>query len=215
MMTEGNNSAAEESDAQQWQQQGSAQASLQDAAFLASLRQQMVKFATLQMNDRDLAEDAVQEALVAALKKADSFAGRAALKTWVFAILKNKIIDIFRQRKRQVNVSELIEDNQPLADAFSARGFWKPQRRPKNWGDTTDAVEDSQFWVVFETCLDGLPPRQGRAFMMREFIGLETDEMCAELNVSLSNLYVTLHRARLRLRECLEDKWFDGDCPLC
>ena len=69
-------------------------------------------------------------------------------------------------------------------------------------------MREAHFWRVLETCLEVLPPKQARAFMMREFIELDADEICAEMNLSLSNLHVMLHRSRLRLRECIEDNWY-------
>lgn len=198
----------------------SGQGALRDPAFLSALRGQMVRFATLQLNDRDLAEDAVQEALASALRNAGSFAGRSALRTWVFAILRNKIIDVLRQRGRLVFAGSLAgddgdEDGDAGPDLFDRRGHWKPDERPAAWGMPDLALEDTQFWRVFEACLDGLPPRQARAFMMREFVGLDTEEICATLAIAAGNLHVLLHRARLRLRECLEDKWFAGGCTTC
>lgn len=191
---------------------------LRDSAFLAALRAQMLRFATLQLNDRDLAEDAVQDALASALRNAGSFAGRSALKTWVFAILKNKIIDVVRQRSRIVYTGNLVtedEDGESTPALFDQRGHWKPEEKPADWGMPDLALHDEQFWRVFATCLDGLPARQGRAFMMREFVGLDSDEICTTIGISTSNLHVLLHRARLRLRECLENKWFDGGCETC
>lgn len=192
-------------------------AALWDMAFIEDLRRQMLKFATLQMNDRDMAEDAVQDALAAALKNAGSFGGRSALKTWVFAILKNKIIDIIRQRRRMVEASSLLseDDEGPLPAVFDKKGFWKPEDRPLDWGAPEAAAHDDEFWMVFEACLEGLPPQQAKVFMMREFVELGSDEICSDLNISTSNLHVILHRARLRLRECLENKWFEGGCVSC
>ena len=184
---------------------------LTDDAFLNDLRQQMIKFAILQLRDKDMAEDAVQEALIGALKNVKSFDGRAALKTWVFAILKNKIIDVLRQKKRLINVSDLLrkddEDGDILA-LFDQKGMWRLDERPADWGDPEVTLRERDFWRVFEACLEGLPPKQARVFMMREFIELETDEICATVEITVSNLNVMLHRARLRLRECLENKWY-------
>ncbi len=184
---------------------------LTDDAFLNDLRQQMIKFAILQLRDKDMAEDAVQEALIGALKNVKSFDGRAALKTWVFAILKNKIIDVLRQKKRLINVSDLLrkddEDGDILA-LFDQKGMWRLDERPADWGDPEVTLRERDFWRVFEACLEGLPPKQARVFMMREFIELETDEICATVEITVGNLNVMLHRARLRLRECLENKWY-------
>lgn len=182
-----------------------------EPAFLAELRLQMVRFANLQLSDPQLAEDAVQEALMGALKNARSFGGHSALKTWVFAILKNKIADVLRQRSRVIEVSRLVrndEDEENLSRLFDQGGFWNAETRPAAWGQPEAVVQDSHFWRVFEACLDHLPPAQARVFMMREFIELDASEICASLNISTSNLHVLLHRARLRLRECLEKNWF-------
>lgn len=184
---------------------------LTDTAFLNDLRRQMIKFATLQLSDSHLAEDAVQEALIGALKNAKSFAGRAALKTWVFAILKNKIADVLRQKQRLVDASSLLreeEEKEDFSELFDQKGFWQKDERPASWGNPQDSLHQSQFWKVFEICLEGLPGNQARVFMMKEFVELDSQEICATVGISTSNLNVMLHRSRLRLRECLENSWF-------
>lgn len=187
---------------------------LSDTAFVDTLRQQMLAFATLQLSDRHLAEDAVQEALIGAMKNAGSFAGRSALKTWVFAILKNKIADILRQSQRVVPMSNLLQEDEIKTHLlFNQRGFWQVEKRPSAWNDPEQCLQDVHFWRVSQICLNDLPPKQARIFMMREFIELDSEEICSSLQISLSNLQVILHRARLRLRECLEKNWFlDGEC---
>ena len=191
---------------------------LTDAVFLTDLRQQMLKFASLQLSDRHLAEDAVQEALVGALKNGNSFGGRAALKSWVFAILKNKIVDILRHKQRLVNVSSLLhetDEDDDCADFFDNKGHWHSHETPAAWAHPEASLHDSQFWKVFEACLEHLPASQARVYMMREFVELDATEICEAAGVSLTNLNVMLHRARLRLRECLEDHWFVKGEQLC
>ena len=184
---------------------------LADPVFLKELRLQMLKFAVLQLRDESLAEDAVQEALIGALKNAGSFARRAALKTWVFAILKHKIADILRQRQRLVEASRLLrdgEDDENLDMLFNTKGFWQVDERPAAWSQPAESAKNHDFWRVFEACLSGLPENQARLFMMREFLEFESSEICEMLNITTSNLHVMLYRARLRLRECLENRWF-------
>lgn len=185
--------------------------SLADNDFLLDLRRQMIAFATLQLGDGPLAEDAVQEALVGALKNVASFGGRAALKTWVFAILKNKIADVLRQRRRLVEASRLLreeEEDEDFSALFNDKGFWNMEDRPIRWEDPEACFQTQQFWKVFEVCLERLPPKQARVFMMREFVELESSEICEVVGITVSNLFVMLHRSRLRLRECLENTWF-------
>lgn len=183
---------------------------LTDTVFLEDIRRQMIKFATLQLSDAHQAEDAVQEALIGAMKNAASFGGRAAFKTWMFAILKNKIADILRYRQRTVNVGSLGsgDDDEDMSELFDNKGYWQVEERPVAWGNPEATLRESHFWRVFEACLEGLPPKQARVFMMREFIELEADEICAAVELTTSNLHVLLHRSRLRLRECIENKWY-------
>jgi RNA polymerase sigma-70 factor (ECF subfamily) len=187
---------------------------LTEPGFLSDLRRQMVKFAALQLSDSQLAEDAVQEALIGALKNAKSFAGRAALKTWVFAILRNKIADVLRQKLRMVDASSLLredEEGEDFSELFDKKGFWLADEKPASWGNPQEALHRHQFWKVFEICLEGLPGNQARVFMMKEFIELEANEICTAVGITTTNLNVMLHRSRLRLCECLENNWFMKD----
>ncbi len=184
-----------------------------DPAYLSDLRLQMLKFARLHLQDEAGAEDAVQEALIGALKNAQSFSRRSALKTWVFAILKNKITDVIRQQQRHGTVPEDYSDNQePLDETpFDDRGHWAMGSRPTSWQKPLESVKNDQFWRVFEACLDRLPPKQARLFMMREFLEFDSEDICQTMNITTSNLHVMLYRARLRLRACLETCWFAGE----
>lgn len=180
---------------------------------LAGLRPQLLRFARLQLRADAQAEDAVQETMLAALTGAEKFTGAAQAKTWVFAILRNKIIDELRRRAREGNVAELApvdDEGEDFDELFDRRGHWAEV--PPAWSDPETSLENSQFWTIFEACLDGVPAKPGRVFMMREILGLETDEICKELGISSSNCWVLLHRARLGLRECLSRRWF-GEKP--
>ena len=189
-----------------------------DDDFVASVRRDMLRFAQLQLRDAAQAEDAVQEALLAALAGGRSFAGRSALKTWVFSILRNKIVDLIRAQGRTTNVSALGDDDAALDASFDAlfkaNAHWRPENRPFGWGDPEESLREERFWAVFEICLNHLPERTARVFMMREFLGFETDEICTTLALTTSNCNVILHRARHGLRRCLETSWFaPGEKP--
>jgi len=191
----------------------------QDPLYLAELRSDMLRFAGLQLRDDSLAEDVVQEALMAALSGEKDFSGRSALKTWVFAILRNKIIDAIRQRSRTVNISALSQEDQSLDQAFEAlfkpNAHWQPESRPRDWGDPEAALHQEQFWGVFDACLKHLPANTARVFMMREFLEFETTEVCAELKITTTNCNVILHRAREGLRRCLGQTWFGAGEKKC
>lgn len=190
-----------------------------DAAFLTEVRRDMLRFATLQLRDDQLAEDAVQEAMLAALAREKQFAGRAAVKTWIFAILRNKIVDAIRQKSRSVNFSALLPEEAEMDEAFAAlfkpNAHWLPEASPAAWGDPEAALQQEQFWAVFEACLKHLPESTARVFMMREFLEFDTAEVCRELKISTSNCHVILHRARNGLRRCLERSWFAKGASSC
>lgn len=187
-----------------------------DPSILA-LRRDMLKFAQLQLRDSGAAEDAVQEALIAAMNHRSGFAGRSALKTWVFAILRNKIIDHLRKHAREVPACDLGhpgEDEGPdIEQFFDRHGHWTEEERPKAWADPESALSEKQFWAVFDACLNRLPAATARVFMMREFLELETAEICQQLQITTSNCWVILHRARAGLRRCLENNWFGEGKP--
>lgn len=176
---------------------------------LNQLRQQMVKFARLQLRDEHLAEDAVQEALIGALNNLQHYQQRSALKTWVFGILKHKILDVLRAQKRQLDISELHEPNIMEQLMFDKREHWQKDEAPNAWACPVAKAQADDFWQIFETCLEHLPEAQARLFMQREFVEIDADEICHLNGISQSNLYVLLYRARIRLRECLALKWFE------
>jgi len=181
---------------------------------LNALRPDLLRFARLQLRDAGAAEDAVQDTMLAALTGGHAFESRSSYKTWLIAILRNKIIDIIRGQSREVAASSLAEDDAGddlLAESlFDRRGHWQPETQPGRWADPEASFEQQQFWAVFEACLDYLPAKTARVFMMREFLGFETEEICKETGISSSNCWVVLHRARMGLRACLDTKWFAG-----
>jgi RNA polymerase sigma-70 factor (ECF subfamily) len=179
-------------------------------------RHDLLRFAKLQLRDEANAEDVVQETLLAALEGHDKFQQRAQLKTWLFSILKFKIIDAIRVRKKEwvtapehfenTAMSELPEDT--FDGLFKPNGHWSQEDAPSHWGNPDQNLENAQFWAVFNICLENLPTQTARVFMMREFLGLSTTDICNELQLSATNCSVVLHRARMLLRVCLNNRWF-------
>lgn len=177
---------------------------------LPRMRSYLLRYATLQLRDPALAEDVVQETLLAAFNSPSRFSGKSAYKTWLVGILKHKIVDVVRKRSRDQSLfaAEETPESETAEEYFAADGHWR--EFPSNWGNPEQSLEDKRFWEVFERCLEAMPVRAARAFMMREFMELTSDEICKELAITPTNLWVLLHRARLSLRGCLEAKWFDG-----
>ena len=174
---------------------------------LERLRPQLLKFALLQLRNTAWAEDAVSDTLLVALEKPQSFAGRSQLKTWLIGILKHKLVDQIRRQTRELSTT--AEDGEPLEDLlFHEDGHWRDS--PQEWTQPEASLQQVEFFRVLEACVDKLPGQQGRLFMMREWLELDTEEICKALAISPTNLWVMLHRARLRLRACLEQHWFQG-----
>lgn len=176
---------------------------------LAAIRPRLVSFARLQLRDLAQAEDAVQEALAAALEKDESFSGRSGYETWVFGILKYKILDIFRSQRREALWHPLDDelDEEGVDRLFQQNGRWQEEAKPSSWGDPEAAFLSERFWQMFDTCMIALPEKVARVFALRELMGMPTEDICKELGIKESNCWVILHRARLRLRACIERGW--------
>ncbi|MES2951080.1 MAG: sigma-70 family RNA polymerase sigma factor [Pseudomonadota bacterium] len=178
---------------------------------IVALQDYLLKFARLQLRNDAWAEDAVSETVLAALAKPQSFGNRSQLKTWLVGILKHKVVDALRHHHREISGLDNSEDDNtdPLeAIAFKADGHFVEQ--PADWGNPEQQASSQQFFAILEVCAAKLPAAQGRLFLMREWLELSSDEICKELQLTPTNLYVQLHRARLRLRECLELHWFNN-----
>ncbi len=175
---------------------------------LEGMRPALLRFALLQLRNENAAEDAVQETLLAVLEKPDSFAGQSSLRTYVTGILKFKIIDHIRSLKREVALDTSDDESETdLIDSlFKANGHTVSM--PAAWGEPESTLQQKDFFRVLEICLQNLPEKTARVFMMREWLELDTEEICKELGLTTSNLWVVLYRARLRLRECLDLNWF-------
>jgi len=165
------------------------------------------KFALLQLRNEEAANDAVQEACLSAIQNQQSFKGDSELKTWLIAILKNKIMDHLRSENRKMTVSVADFDEDEFASLFNNRGHWNKEDRPADWGNPDEMLERKRFWEIFEVCMTSLPENLARIFSMSQFLGLEAKEICKELSISSSNYWVIMHRARMQLRLCLEKRW--------
>ena len=164
----------------------------------------LLRYASLQLRDPHTAEDAVQETLVAALAGEKGFAGRSNLRTWLTGILKHKIIDIIRRSAREAPLP--TGEAEDLDALFQEDGHWAEP--PAAWSHPDASLEQKQFFAKLEECLARLPAKTAQAFMMREHLGLEAEEICKELKLTSTHYWVLLYRARMALRQCLEQNWF-------
>lgn len=169
-------------------------------------RPYLMRYALLHLRDATAAEDAVQETLLAALQASARYAGRSSLRTWLTGILKHKIVDQLRRQARERPLEPEAPGPDAAEDVFAEDGHWHDF--PAQWGAPEKSLESEQFWKVFEACVQVMPERAARAFVMREVLELATEDICKDLDITPTNCWVLLHRARLRLRECLELNWF-------
>jgi RNA polymerase sigma-70 factor (ECF subfamily) len=164
----------------------------------------LYRYARARLAGRELAEDLVQETFLAALQSLDRFQHRSSLRTWLFSILRHKIVDHYRRGE----ADRSLPGPAPGHDRFfTPGGHWA--KAPSPWKTPEEVLMDDEFHAVLEGCLGDLPRSLARAFVLRELEEVEAAELCELLGLSPGNLRVRLHRARLLLRECLEKKWFD------
>lgn len=168
----------------------------------------MYAYALLRVRRPEVAEDLVQESLLAALKNVDGFENRSEERTWLIGILRHKVIDHFRKKTRLKEVQEpRMGDGSGTMGLFSKRGRW--DTKPADWGDDPAMIyEDKEFWLIYEACRTKLPSTLAEAYILRELESLSANEVCDVLGITASNLGVRLHRARLALRGCLEERWY-------
>ena len=167
----------------------------------------LFRFAHSRVRDARVAEDLVQETFLSALRARKTFDGRSAERTWLTGILKHKIVDYIRKKSRELPVDN-IESLANLSDEFfDDKERWKVG--PVKWiADPTKLYEQKEFLEIVYRCLSKLTDRLSKAFTLREMDGLTTEEICKVLDISETNCWVILHRARGYLRHCLEINWF-------
>jgi RNA polymerase sigma-70 factor (ECF subfamily) len=174
----------------------------------------LYRFALSRIKDPTMAEEVVQETFLAALQSLPSFSGQSTFKTWLVGIMKHKIVDQIRKSYRERPYETVETLSRSDEELFDRSGKWN--FGPVEWNANPNEIsEHREFWSIFRKCLSGLPPHHYEVFTMREMDGMESQEICTNLDISSTNLWVMLHRARAALRKCLESNWFqsggDGD----
>jgi len=173
----------------------------------------LFRYALIRVQNETSAEDLVQDTLLAALSAVSNRSGQSSERTWLTGILKHKIVDQFRRSWRE----QPLEDDSPghlpdepgLDELFVEDEHWAD--KPSAWGQPYRSLEQKQFYAVLESCIQRLSPRLAEIFVLKEFDEMSNEEICKELGVSATNVWVMLYRARVGLRHCLESKWFDND----
>jgi len=183
-----------------------------DTDQLESERPYLMKLSLIQLRDKSVSEDIVQEVFVAALQGAGRYRAEASVRTWLVSILRNKIADHLRARVRSefISIDATDEDDNSaslLDELFLKNAHWSPHGRPCAWPSAEETFADGRFWQALEDCVEALPRRNGMVFIQREVFGEEIATICNTFGLSATNVSVMLYRARMTLRVCLERKW--------
>lgn len=168
----------------------------------------LYNYSISRIHNSDLAKDLVQETFFAGLKSANNFQGKATERTWLVSILKRKIIDHYRKINSKKGQAEVRMN---FYEAGENEGSWFEERVPQNWHNASEnKIENAELKSQLEVCMDRLPEKYAMVFKMKTIQEFETAEICKELDITSSNLWVIIHRARVQLRKCMEDNWFNN-----
>jgi RNA polymerase sigma-70 factor (ECF subfamily) len=171
----------------------------------------LYRYALTRVRKEEVAEDLVQDTLLAAVRTHEKFGGRSTERSWLVGILKNKICDHFRKLGRETTFTDLEFFSDEHSDKFDGADYWIHERGPSEWKpEGEEAMKRAEFWQALHGALGRLPERIAQVFMMREMDGVPSKEVCETLNISEANLWVMLHRARMALRLDLETNFFHG-----
>ena len=178
------------------------------AAWLDHHGNALYAYALMRVRDASVAEDLVQDTLLAAIKSVDRFKGESSERTWLIGILKHKVFDHLRRAGRERQLDEgMVPSEGEEAQHFDDRGQWRVE--VAEWSDPERSLEREEFWQTLQDCVGKLPDRLAILFTLRELDGMDKDTIMETLNISShNNVWVMLSRVRQRLRKCLETHWF-------
>lgn len=168
----------------------------------------LFNYAIGKVSDVETAKDLVSETFLAGLKSAKNYKGEAAERTWLIAILKRKVIDYYRKSNSKKGRAEVRMN---LGGHDENEGDWLEEKvADPNGNSGSDSIENEELGLALQVCIDKLPQKQSQVFKMKTIQGISTEEICNEMGINPSNLWVMVHRARTALMECLNQKWFNA-----
>jgi RNA polymerase sigma-70 factor (ECF subfamily) len=166
----------------------------------------LFNYTITRIDDAELAKDLVQDTFLAALKAMKNYRGDASERTWLISILKRKIIDQYRKMNSKKGKAEV---KMSFYESGDKKGNWIEERVPQSWGNQAEIdIESKELGTALHHCIEALPDKYKAVFKMKTIDNIETDHICNELNITASNLWVMIHRARVQLRDCMETNWF-------
>ncbi len=168
--------------------------------------EELYSWAAYKVSDNDLARDLVQDTFLAASEKIDGFQGKSTPKTWLFSILNNKIIDVYRKKVHQ----PINTDNNIFSAFFDEGERWRSGKVPHDWHEEENhLLDDNDFRDILKKCLDDLPEKWNACVQLKFLENKKGEDICQEIGITPSNFWQIIHRAKLQLRDCIENKWFD------
>lgn len=170
--------------------------------------QELYSWALHKVSDSELAKDLVQDTFLAATEKIESFKGESSHKTWLFSILNHKIIDVYRKKVKQ----PIAIENDVFSKFFDTGGDWKKEERPQDWDEEEGhLLDNSEFQAVLKKCLDALPEKWSFAVKSKYLLNKKGEEICQELEITSTNFWQIVHKAKLQLRDCVDTSWFNNE----
>lgn len=164
----------------------------------------LFNYTITRVNDREIAKDLIQDTFFAGLKSMKNYKGEASERTWLISILKRKIIDHYRKINSKKGQSEV----RMSYNSDENEGDWIEERIEDNSSlNAQESIENSELGDAIYDCLDKLSEKQATVFKMKTILNYETETICNELNITPSNLWVIIHRARIAMAECMEKNW--------
>ncbi len=167
----------------------------------------LYQYALPRVSDQLIAEDLVQETFLSGLKGLGNYKGEASEKNWLFTILKNKIIDHYRKKAKEKPITSMADLTAMEGGWFGTDGSWADERKPRSWHLADTPLETKEIQNIILRCRDNLKSLQQFVFTLKYMEDRDSDEICKVLNITPSYYWVLIHRARLQMRECVEQKW--------
>lgn len=164
----------------------------------------LLSYANARVNDRELSKDLVQESFLVAFRSKDQYRGELSEKNWLYLVLRSRILDHFK-KKSEIPFSNLGSDQDEDDVHFTEKGHWKKSAAPQQWNADQLAVSN-EFNEALNSCKESLPGKQNAAFTLKYLDQKDSEEICKELDISASNYWVLIHRAKLALQDCLQGK---------
>jgi len=169
----------------------------------------LYRYCLTRIDNEDISKDIVQEAFLAAWRNIEAYKGEASVKTWLFVILKSKLIDHYRKTSSTPVIETLLQVHDDHT-FFDEGDHWRREMHPRHWQvDFSNANDVQEFYKVFRGCGKKLKEIQNSVFIMKYVDGLESEEICKVMGLTTSNYWVIIHRAKVQLRACLEKNWIN------